>query len=220
MKVQNLFKYFLVTIFITGIPACSLNCDDAACECGTGGGCPYVNVTIDDYRATSILYRFNHQWENYNGNEVYANKRVRINLFSYHNRVAFYKQPKGVRFNGLFTNTAYACSPVEPEPLTNQDFLGLTITSNTDYDSLHPTGTDLKDLFITYGKSWEHYYDREPIDTPLVNYLNRHPKHFILHSPPVVLAKSPSQPSEHIFTFELELSDTTFTFDTPLLKIR
>lgn len=75
--------------------------------------------------------------------------------------------------------SAYACDPVPP--YSEEKITDIIITANQDFDSLHLTGTDLKDLFYVKKYTYDSKYTLE-------DYLQTEPKienlHFSLKSAP------------------------------------
>ena len=203
MKQTIFFKLILLAIFITGIPSCQ---DEDMC--GDLGG-PYIyDARIIDFQVEIIEKQVAPtEWQPYQqGETVNANELV-IYLKSYNEQIAFHERT--IR-GGLFMNSAYACSPARV-PRTDQEFVSLTITSTEDYDTDHPAGSDLIELFLTRG---EQDGVNDP-KMPLSQHLAMNSDYFILNPPTLFLSKSPDNISTHTFKFELELSDTTFNFQTP-----
>lgn len=194
---------------MTGIPSCE---DDCMCCDLEGQG--YYDARIVDFQVDRIDKRVapNKLRPYLQGDTVDADGDIVIYFDSYFERIALnMSSPTG----GLFINTAYACTPAYL-PRTEQKFVKLTITSTEDYDPDHPAGTDLIDLFVTRGEQ----VGTNDQKMPLTQHLAMN-SDFFIHSPPwVFLNKNPEHVTKHIFMFELELSDTTFTFQTPEIILK
>lgn len=121
---------------------------------------------------------------------------------------------KNLSKNGLFINSALACTPAQM-PRTDQILTDLKITSTEDFDARHPTGSDLIDLFDITGRSGA---NNKKI--PLSQLLVGSSDDFIISAPLLFLNKNPENISPHVFQFQLELSDTTFHFQTPELILK
>ena len=205
----NPLKILLVLVLMTGIPSC-----DKDCDCCDIDGPVYYSARIIDFYIDRIDKQVAPtQWERYTtGDTVNANGDIVIYLDSFNEQIAFHRKRST---NYSFINSAYACSPAYL-PVTEQEFVNLTITSNQDYDSAHPAGTDLIDLFVTRGEPSA----ENNVKMPLSQHLATNSNYFILYAPWIFLNGSPDEISKHIFSFELELSDTTFTFQTRELILK
>lgn len=205
------YKIALLSIFICGIPSC-----EEDCNCCDLDGPTYYQARIVNFEVERVDKQIAPQdWEAYRtGDTVKAQGDLLIYLRSYAERVAFFKSPSRAE-GGLMLPSAYACSPVYL-PKTDQKFLRLSITSSQDYDQDHPAGADLMDLFMSSGEPERHTNQR----LPLAQHLSENSDYFILQAPRLYLNKSPDLPSRHVFQFSLELSDTTFSFQSPELILR
>ncbi|HSI75425.1 MAG TPA: hypothetical protein VK957_06010, partial [Lunatimonas sp.] len=106
------------------------------------------------------------------------------------------------------------CTPAQM-PRTDQILTNLKITSTEDFDGHHPAGSDLIDLFDISGRS-----SANNQKSPLSQYLVGSSDDFIISAPLLFLNKNPENISAHVFQFQLELSDTTFHFQTPELILK
>lgn len=206
---KNTFARLLfLIIFIFGIPSCKKDCD--CCDLEPS----YFNARISDFEVKRVERQVSSaDWEPYQqGDTVNANGDLVIYFQSNIERLAFRHRTVN---SGLFTHSAYACSPAEL-PRTKQEFVSLSISSNEDYDDEHPAGSELIDLFFTRG---EHDGEHDQ-KMPLSSHLETNSDYFILHAPWVFLNKNPGKVSTHIFKFELVLSDTTLNFQTPAITLK
>lgn len=208
-KAQNMFpdlrKILLLSVFLTGIPACERRCDCCPIE-----GPVYFQALITDYQVAGLQKQISpSHWASYrNGDTIYAAGDLKIQLAAVVEQIALLRAaPKQ---NGLFMTSAYACSPIYL-PRSDQRLLALSITSDADYDAAHPAGSDLKDLFESDAPG-------PSSPTPKISlrqYLDEESDHFLLHEPVLYFRQNPAQPSRHRLQFELQLSDTSFSFQTP-----
>ena len=208
MRKPHLIKLSLLLFFLIGFPSC-----EEGCICCEFDGPVHYNAKIVGFVIERVDRRVAaSQWGTYlPGDTVNAAGDFAIYLKPDLERVAINKDSKS---NGLFVSSAFACSPPY-SPRTDQILIDLIITSSENFDAHHPAGSDLIDLFDISGRS-----SANNQKSPLSQYLVGSSDDFIISAPLLFLNKNPENISAHVFQFQLELSDTTFHFQTPELILK
>ncbi|QCK16855.1 DUF5034 domain-containing protein [Mangrovivirga cuniculi] len=109
---------------------------------------------------------------------------------------------------GLFSTTAYACSPLVSYSLMDS-VKSVVITSDNDFNSEYPAGTNLVGLFNMLDIGSE----RIPFSADNLNnayFLDNFQKDPLT----LYITKAPGEASKHVFTIEIETSSKTLSSTT------
>lgn len=204
---KTLSKIILALLFVTGFPACEKNRSGSLCPDGLTPSISKVRIVA--YKISEINYMVGKEMRPYNGQEVSAKDSLQITLLPQTKDLigVYIEKTKGFSL----VNSAYACEPAH-YLRTDQKLVDYTITSTADYDESHPAGTNLIDLFDTYGNTAQ--------KGKLIDFLASKPQDFLVYSSSLYFNKKPLAPATHTLTFNVELDDTTFVFNSMPLKLK
>ncbi len=193
-KNLNLFIAGYLIFLLLSVFSCS--------DCSGGGG--RYSVTSFDVQNKKVVF----------DNETYSTLDIDANSVSY-NEYAILIEPmmQSVAAKRAFlTTTAYACSPADP--IYEDKFLDLQITSTSDYNTNFTAGTNLTSLFdVIFYEEYVSSQQRMDLET----YLNTNP--VISLETMLVLKTPPTNTNQFSFTVNMDiqgddLSDFEFTTET------
>lgn len=200
MKYLSLLKVLLVSVMVIGIPSCSdIIFDDCMC-CDLEGGNFNAEVEVYGFEPLRVQFIKNHAWTNYQIGEIASGDHGLS--FGIHPFLKEIVSLPVYKSGSWFVTSAYACSPAYSYH-TSQQLVDVKITSTSDYDLEHPAGTNLIEYFKVRASA-------DINEIPLSEFLGTYPNEFILQGSQLFLSKSPESIGKHSFTFEIELSNTTF----------
>ena len=223
MKVRksSILKVAIVSFLVFGFPSCQED------DCGDLGGPTYYDVKVTDYKVSRVEEfvndpdicesyldgnRLNSCYIPYRGGAVFAEDSLLISILPVVEQEMAFRERRPASGGFGFISAAYACDPVVlPRP--SQEFEGLHISSNEDFNAEYPAGTNLVDLFSIHSE--------EKGVMSLNDLIQQSPDQFLLDEKTVLkFHESPESPGDHILTFKVTLSDTSFTFKTHTLKLK